>query len=216
MSIEAVALQDPELRELVKNQLQLAVEKESLTVASMKREAERILNDGRETGDFTYIGNVGEIAVHSMIEKLELFSRRNPGAPIKISLNSGGGSVIDGFALVDYLLMLRRRGHKITITVFGFAASMAGVILMAADERVMTPRASLGMHEVSYGMYGNTSQQEDNLRFTKELEKRCVELLCARSKLTPARLKSMWKRKDVWVDASKALELNLIDRIEEV
>jgi ATP-dependent protease ClpP protease subunit len=140
MSIEAVALQDPELRELVKNQLQLAVEKESLTVASMKREAERILNDGRETGDFTYIGNVGEIAVHSMIEKLELFSRRNPGAPIKISLNSGGGSVIDGFALVDYLLMLRRRGHKITITVFGFAASMAGVILMAADERVMTPR----------------------------------------------------------------------------
>lgn len=209
-------LQDPELRELVKQELTLKVEKERLTVASMNREAERITNDGRETGDFTFLGNVAEIPVHSLIEKLEMFSRRFPGQDIKIAINSGGGSVIDGFALIDYLFMLRRRGHKVTIRVFGFAASMAGVILMAADERVMTPRASLGMHEVSYGMYGNTSQQEDNLKFTKELEKRCVELLCSRSKLTPARLKSMWKRKDVWVDASKALELGLADRIEEV
>ena len=209
-------LKDPELRELVKQKLQIEMEAAELELASKRRETDRILNAGHETGDFTYLGSVAEIPVHALIEKLELFSRRFPGKPIRIALNSLGGSVLDGFALIDYIFMLRSRGHHVTMTVFGVAASMAGIILMAADDRVMTPRASLGMHEVSYGMYGNSSQQEDQLKFSKELEKRGVELLCARSVLTPAKLKSMWKRKDVWVDAAKALDMGLIDRIEEV
>jgi ATP-dependent protease ClpP protease subunit len=87
---------------------------------------------------------------------------------------------------------------------------------MAADERVLTPRCHIGLHEVSSTLAGTLSIQEDGVRFAKSLQDKIVELLCERSTLTPTKLKNMWSRKDVWIDAKEALKMGLIDRIEEL
>lgn len=63
---------------------------------------------------------------------------------IELRLHCEGGSVTEGWAIVD---KLRATGKKITATVEGVCASMATVVLLAASERKAYPHASLLIHE---------------------------------------------------------------------
>jgi ATP-dependent Clp protease protease subunit len=62
---------------------------------------------------------------------------------IDLRLHCAGGSVSEGWAIVD---ALRATGKKITATIEGDCASMASVILLAASERTAYPHASLLIH----------------------------------------------------------------------
>lgn len=207
-------LQDPEVKAQSLKLLDLEIRKGEIEYAQLARNEEVILNSGERNGRFELVGVIMEGGVHDFMVRLENWCKRNPGAPIEIILNSPGGSVLDGLALVDYLEIVRSRGHKITMIGTGMVASMAGVLLQVADDRVLTKHAYFGMHEVSsYVGHANTSQADDALKFTKELQRRLVDLLCARSNLTQAKLTRIWKRKDIWTNAEKALEMGLIDEI---
>ncbi len=192
----------------------LEARKLELEIAELERGAAKVEKDARHNGFFHFVGSVHETRVHSVMIDIEEYCRANPGAPVKILLNSAGGNVIDGLAFCDYLKLLSSRGHKTTIIATGIAASMAGVILQCADERVLTKRAYLSIHEVSSVVQGSLTDNEDNIRFTKQLQRNLEEILCERSELTIPRLKSMWRRKDVNLSAFDALKLGLIDRIE--
>ena len=206
---------DPDFKALVTQNLKLENELTEIRVKNARRDLEHELSRGEEVGQFQFVGVVHEASVHVLINKLESWTRRNPGGTIEILLNSGGGSVVDGLALVDYLRLLQKRGHHVRIIGYGLVASMAASVLMAADERVMTPRCYLGLHEVSAMVQGTISVQEDGLKFSKELQEKIVDLLCEKSALTPRKLKNMWERKDVYIGAADALKLKLIDRVED-
>lgn len=62
---------------------------------------------------------------------------------IDIRLHCIGGSVSEGWAIVD---KLRATGKTITATIEGDCASMASVVLLAASERKAYPHASLLIH----------------------------------------------------------------------
>lgn len=62
---------------------------------------------------------------------------------IDIRLHCVGGSVSEGWAIVD---KLRATGKTITATIEGDCASMASVVLLAASERKAYPHASLLIH----------------------------------------------------------------------
>jgi ATP-dependent Clp protease protease subunit len=209
-------LKDPEIRALALRNLELEAQKSEIELAQMARNEEILVNSQERGGRFDLVGVIMEGGVHDFIVRLENWSKRNPGQGIEIILNSPGGSVLDGLALVDYLTILQGRGHKLTIIGTGMVASMAGVLLQIADERILTKHAYFGMHEVSsYVGMANTSMAEDALKFTKELQSRLVTLLCAKSTLTKPKLTTMWKRKDIWVNAERALDMGLVDKILE-
>jgi ATP-dependent Clp protease protease subunit len=203
--------------ELVASELALNAVKQrqlELEVAAMERMASRVLSDPEHTGRFEFVGPIMEGSAHTMIRQLSTYAARYPGAPIEILLNSPGGSVLDGFALVDYLQRLQRQGHEITIVGIGEVASMAAILLQVADVRILTNRAWLCVHEVSQVVHGSITVAEDTLKLSKALQGRAVELLCARSTMTPRKLEAMWKRRDVFMDAPECLKHGFIDRIE--
>jgi ATP-dependent protease ClpP protease subunit len=185
-----------------------------IDIAAGERMSAETIASSKHTGRFHFIGPVHESSVHGKIMEIQSFVDRYPDAEVEILLNSGGGSVWDGFAFIDYLNRLQRRGTHIRIVGIGVVASMAGIILQCASERVLTDRAWFHAHEVSNMIAGTVTVQEDNIKLSKALQSRAIELLCARSTLTPTKLKSMWARKDVYMDAKEALRLGLIDRIE--
>lgn len=185
-----------------------------LEIASLERMSKISTSTPEHTGLFQFVGPVAESSVHRKIVEMDSFARRYPGAPIEILLNSMGGHVWDGFALIDYIQRLQRNGHKVTITGIGVVASMAGIIMQAADERVLTPRAWFHAHELSSMVAGSITSQEDNLKLVKAMQAQAAELLCSKSNLTPAKLKSLWTRKEAYMGADEALKLGLIDRIE--
>lgn len=172
------------------------------------------LSVAERRGEFSLIGDVTEGSVFMIQREIAKYLSENPAAKaIGIYINSGGGHVIDGFALVDYLMYLRSRGIHITATVGGAAMSMASIILQAADERVMGPRAWIGIHEVQSVASGGMSVAQDRLKWAERLQDAALDLYVERCNLSKDDILLMWARKDVMMNAEEALAAGLIDRI---
>lgn len=206
---------NPELKALMTSNLKLENRLAEIKVAAAQHELDTMQAQAHQHGQFSLIGGIHEASVHTLITRLETWSKLHPNSTIELLINSGGGSVVDGLAMVDYLKLLQKRGHHVRIIGYGLVASMAAVILMAADERVMTGRCWLGLHEVSSVVQGSLSIQEDGVKFAKSLQAQITALFCERSTLTSRKLENMWQRKDVYVGSAEALKLGLVDRVEE-
>jgi ATP-dependent Clp endopeptidase proteolytic subunit ClpP len=163
----------------------------------------------------TFYGEVGAESVARALTELGIWARRDPGLPIKVIFNSPGGSVFDGLALFDYLRELQADGHHITTVGLGMAASMGGVLLQAGQHRVMGRNAYMLIHEVSSLAWGNASELEDEVAFTKRLQDRLLDILAERSTLSKAQIARRWKRRDWWLSAQEALDLGFIDEIRD-
>ena len=68
------------------------------------------------------------------------------GEDVEIHINSCGGSVFGGMAIVAAINTLRWHGHKTRAIVEGLAASMASVVACACDEIVMHEGSMLMIH----------------------------------------------------------------------
>ena len=72
--------------------------------------------------------------------------------PILIHMHSIGGNWNDGMAIYDSILLCE---SYVTIIAYGQAESMSGIILQAADNRVMTPNSYFMCHFGSSEYSGN-------------------------------------------------------------
>lgn len=179
------------------------------------KEADRLAKPGSRTyRQLNIFAPIVGSYVDSWIDMLEHWERRDPGEPITIRINSPGGSVLDGFALLDTILRLRRKGHKVTTHGLGMVASMATILMQAGDERVLDKNAWFMIHEVSAGTSGKASDMEDELRFVKKLQDRLLDILSERSTLSKTQIKRRWTKKDDWMSADEALALGFVDRVE--
>lgn len=151
-------------------------------------------------------------------EKLDAWHRLDDRADWTIVMNSPGGSVFDGMALYDQIERYSLRGggtHRITILVRGMAASMGGILLQAADERVCGAEAYILIHKVSTMTGGSLDDIEDEVAFLKLMTARVEDIFVKRSggKLSKAVLRRKWARKDWWLSSSDALKLGVIDSV---
>lgn len=164
---------------------------------------------------YTFDSPVGEGSVTRCIKQLALWSRTKPGCAIEIVFDSPGGSVIDGMHLFDYFQLLRQKGHHLTFIALGYAASMAGILLQAADERVIGRESYVLIHEISTFTGGKIAEIEDEVKFIKKIQKRVADIFVSRAegKMTRSYFQSHWRRKDWWLDSEEALKLGICDRI---
>lgn len=68
------------------------------------------------------------------------------GEEVEIRINSCGGSVFGGMAIIGAISTLRGNGHKTRAVVEGLAASMASVVACACDELQMHEGSMLMIH----------------------------------------------------------------------
>ena len=137
--------------------------------------------------------------------------------PIKLIINSPGGSVYDLFAIIDYMKLVWDK-YKIPIDVLavGEAQSAAAIITIAATgRRKALKNTSIMLHEVqSFSGYGSTSTKKDDLKHTEDLEERIIAVLIEKTKKKSI---PYWKkeleRKDKIYFPEEALKLGLIDEI---
>jgi ATP-dependent Clp protease protease subunit len=162
---------------------------------------------------FNFHAPVGGGSVATCIAMLDAWSHRDPGKDITIILNSPGGSVIEGFALQDFLEELKGRGHHLTIVVRGYAASMGGILLQAGDKRIIGKNAYVLIHEISSGNVGKLSEMEDELKFLNKLAGRALDILSSKSTMSKEQIKRKWKYKDWWLDSDEAVRLGFADEI---
>ena len=170
--------------------------------------------DDKENMVYRYNTVVDKTYVNDCMTKLTQWSRRHPECDIEIIFSSGGGSIVDGFVLFDFIQELRARGHKVTTGSLGMAASMAGILLQAGDHRWMGHQAWMMIHRAAFGIMGKTFEIEDHTAWIKRIEARILDIFEKRSSLTRLKIKRNWDRKDWWISSDEALTLGLIDEIK--
>ena len=181
-----------------------------------KKEQEWRREKARDEENMVYRFNtiVDKSHVYECMHRLTQWSRRHPKCNIEIVFSSGGGGIIDGFVLFDFIQELRARGHQVTTGSLGMAASMAGVLLQAGGHRWMGHQAWMMIHRAAFGAIGKTFEIEDEVAWIKRIEDRILEIFEKKSNLTRLKIKRNWDRKDWWISSDEALELGLIDEIK--
>jgi ATP-dependent Clp endopeptidase proteolytic subunit ClpP len=167
---------------------------------------------------YVFDETVTDNSVKKCIVKLNAWDRIDADCEIEIQINSPGGDIIAGLALIDSIRLLEAKGHTITTVALGMAASMGGVILQAGNNRVMGKNAMLLLHEGSMGAIGDFGQVEDRVKLMEKLHERILDIFTERSipqnaKTTREYIKKHWKRTDWWVDSEEALKLGFVDEV---
>lgn len=199
--------------ELKLAQLTAQVENEKLRLAKAKRDEEIALAQASEAMCYTFYDAVTPDKIRESLAVLEPWARRFPGRPLTITLCSPGGSVIDGLVLYDFLGGLRSKGHHVTVTVLGMAASMGGILLQAGDKRIVGENADVMIHEVSYGAQGTLSSMKDRGKRSEGLWRRLLKILGRRSTLSIAEIEGYCDRTDWWLTAKEAVEFGFADEV---
>jgi len=148
---------------------------------------------------------------------LNEWSCANKGRRLRVILNSGGGNISDGLFLYEEFLRLRRNGHHLTLAAYGRAASSAGWLLQAAANRVIGAQSWILIHEVSSKVEGTLTAIRNELNRVEQLQNQSFELLMSRTKkLTRETIVGKISGGgEWWISAKEALELGLVDLIEE-
>lgn len=132
---------------------------------------------------------------------------------IGVHINSYGGEVAEGVAIYN---ALRVHQAHVTTVCEGFACSIASVIFMAGDERVMRDSSLLMLHNASMPAYGDANDHRkaaDDLDVITELSKTAY-LSHATESLTREKLDEVMDA-ETWVTPEQALEWGLATEIDK-
>lgn len=167
---------------------------------------------------YVFDSEVGSTSVSKCIGQLNRWHRQDPECSIEFQINSPGGSIFDGFHLIDYISALRRQGHHVTMVGYGMVASMAGVLMQAADTRVLGANAFMLIHEGSLGAVGDFGNVEDRVKLMEQFHERILYLFEERakpinSKTTARFIRNRWQRRDWWIPAQDCLSLGFVDEV---
>jgi ATP-dependent protease ClpP protease subunit len=153
-------------------------------------------------------------------EWLNEYSRLHPNADIRIVLNSPGGSVFDGFDLMDCIAEAKDRGHHVTTVVAGMSASMAGVIFQMGHDRVIGRHSRLHLHEVSTGSIGKASDIKDTAELAESLTRQICDVYADRAReaghadaWTADQIFDWIDRQERWLTAAEAVAMGFADRV---
>jgi ATP-dependent protease ClpP protease subunit len=139
--------------------------------------------------------------------------------PITLHINSGGGSVGDGLAMIEAINLARRR-HRVRIdtVVMGYAYSMGAIVSQAGDTRTMGRFGMLMLHSSQWIIAGEDARIfKDYERLSEHYQALVAELFAARTLHRDAAWwrRYIWSGRDRFLGPDECLALGLIDRIEE-
>lgn len=129
--------------------------------------------------------------------------------PIMVYINSPGGSVVDGLAIIDTFELIQAPVQTVCV---GMAASMAAVILSCGDNRYMTKNSECMVHQVLSGAYGQCTDLQIHAENVLKTNARLMKILANNSLLTVEEMTEICDR-DHYMTAEETLEIGLIDGI---
>ncbi len=162
---------------------------------------------------YDFIGVVHTDTTERAIQILSRWRRQND-EPITFRISSPGGSVIDGLALYDFLLGLRKKVEVRTV-VLGIAASMATILLQAGTHRVVGPNSRILIHEIQAEHEGKLtlSEMEDQTKLFDIINQNLYTILSERSGVPVKDIQTKAKRRDWWLSADEVVKKGFADEI---
>lgn len=151
----------------------------------------------------------GEVTLTGVREQYEA---QKDCEEITLHIHSPGGYVTEGFAIHDYI---RSLGKPVTTIVEGMCYSIATVIALAGDKRLMTSNSDFMIHNPWGGAWGESSEIQKYADDLKELEVKVANFYAAKTNITSDEALELMKA-ETFMTPEKALEKGFITEIATV
>lgn len=165
---------------------------------------ERIIFLGEEVNEHT-----ANLVVAQMLH----LAYDDPKKDISFYINSPGGSVYDGLAIVDTMNHIKPDVQTIGI---GMQASMGAILLSsgAKGKRFVLPNSRVMIHQPRGGTEGVMTDMEISLKEGIRTKELLVEMMSKNTGQKPAKVRDDMER-DYWMNAKEAVEYGIVDGVIE-
>ena len=154
---------------------------------------------------------INDQVANLVVAQLLYLSREDPDKAIQMYINSPGGSIYAGLAILDTMQMIP---NKISTVAVGVTASFGTVLLAAGTKgkRYALPHATIHMHQPLGGAEGQASDIEIQAREILRLKSRLINIL---AESTGQKLEVIEHDTDrnFYLDAQQAVEYGLVDQV---
>lgn len=167
----------------------------------------RLLNDR-----IVFLGEqIDDNVANSVVAQLLHLESADPDKDISLYINSPGGSVTAGLAILDTMNFIK---CDVSTICLGECASMAAVLLSAGakGKRIALPNSMVMIHQPSGGAQGQQTEIAIMAKFMLETRQRLNQILADNTGQTLETIQRDTER-DNFMTAEQALEYGLIDRI---
>lgn len=156
-------------------------------------------------------GEIGDHMADLIVAQLLYLESQDPNKDIQLYINSPGGSVTAGMAIYDTMNYIKPDVSTICV---GMAASMGALLLSSGTKgkRFALPSAEVMIHQPLGGTQGQASDiliAADHIKKTREKLNKIL------SENTGQDLETIERDtdRDNWLEAEKACEYGLIDKV---
>lgn len=130
---------------------------------------------------------------------------------LTVRINSGGGSVFEGYAIYNRLKQHRAR---VTVYIDGIAASIASIIAMAGDEIIMGDASGIMIHKPWAPIAGNSSEMADMIDLLDGLEEQMINVYRKKTKKDSTEIRQMLAD-ETWLFGQDAVDAGFATRMDE-
>ena len=175
-----------------------------------------------EMNRYFYLGeDVDSVSVKEIIKGIREINRHDDKKekevvdykrePIEIIVSTFGGSVYDGFGLIDAMNLSKTPVHTVGM---GKMMSMGFAILIAGHHRSVTPMATAMYHQLSAGVWNDlTKIKRDAAEWTR-LQDMYNNFVVKRTSILLEKLEDVIeKRMDWFISAEDCKKLGIVDEV---
>ena len=148
---------------------------------------------------------------NTIVAQLLFLESENPNADISLYINTPGGDVTAGWAIMDTMQYIKPNVSTIGM---GLVASMGSVLLAAGEKgkRFVLPNTQIMIHQPSSGTEGKVTDMEIYLKEVQYTKKALIKQMM---EFTGRKEKEVFDamERDNWMQAEDAKKFGLIDGV---
>ena len=167
----------------------------------------RLLKD-----NIIFVGSaIDDDVANLVIAQLLFLEAEDPEKDIQLYINSPGGAVTSGLAILDTMRYIRPNVSTLCI---GQAMSMGAVLLAAGEKgkRLALPNSRIMLHQPHGGIHGTASDIEIHTREILRLRECIISLLASYTGKSPEEI-NIDADRDFVLTAEEAVEYGLVDQV---
>ena len=156
-------------------------------------------------------GEVHDQMANLIVAQMLYLESEDPSADISMYINSPGGSVTAGLAILDTMQFIK---PDIQTIIMGHACSMGSLLASSGTKgkRFMLPRSRHMIHQVSSGTRGTAIDMKIALEETLRLNRTLTEIYVENTGKSYEQLEKDMSR-DYYMDANESVAYGLADKI---
>lgn len=160
-----------------------------------------------------FVSEISPESANLIVAQLLFLQSEDSKSPIQMYINSPGGDISAGMAIIDTMHYVKPEIHTICV---GMAASMGAVILSqgAKGKRLALPNSEVMIHQPLSGVEGQASDIVIRAEHIVMNKNRLYRMMAKNANRTVEQIEKDADR-DYWMSAAEAKDYGLIDEIIE-